>query len=94
MSTGNNASFSFRLSDGLKKQSFGIIEEYGLTPSQAINLFLTQIVATKSIPVSLDYLQPNAVTLRAVEEIESGKVEKISVEDMGVIETLKKQADV
>ncbi len=94
MSTASNASFSFRLSDGLKKQSFDIIEEYGLTPSQAINLFLTQIVATKSIPVSLDYLQPNATTLRAIEEIESGNVEKISVEDDDIIEILRKQADI
>lgn len=94
MSTVSNASFSFRLSDGLKKQSFGIIEEYGLTPSQAINLFLTQIVATKSIPVSLDYLQPNDVTLRAIEEIENGKVEKISVENDDIINILRAQADI
>ncbi len=61
MATTNNASFSFRLSDSLKTQSFEVIEEYGLTPSQAINLFLTQVARTKTVPVDLSYLQNNEI---------------------------------
>lgn len=90
----SNASFSFRLSDGLKQQSFDIIEQYGLTPSQAINLFLTQIVATKTIPVSLDYLQANETTLQAIQEIESGNVEKFPIDNADVINTLREQVGV
>ncbi|PID63898.1 MAG: type II toxin-antitoxin system antitoxin, RelB/DinJ family [Gammaproteobacteria bacterium] len=56
MALANNASFSFRLNDNIKSQSFSIIEKYGLTPSQAINLFLTQIATTQKIPVDLNYL--------------------------------------
>ncbi len=57
MATTNNASFSFRLSDSLKAQSFEVIEKYGLTPSQAINMFLTQVARTHTVPVDLSYLQ-------------------------------------
>ncbi len=56
MALANNASFSFRLNDNIKNQSFNVIEKYGLTPSQAINLFLTQIASTQTIPVDLSYL--------------------------------------
>ncbi len=62
MATANNASFSFRLSDSLKAQSFEVIEKYGLTPSQAINLFLTQVARTHTVPVDLSYLQNNEPT--------------------------------
>lgn len=75
----NNASFSFRLTESLKTEAFGIIEQYGFTPSQVFNLFLTEIAKTKTIPINLDYLQPNAKTLRAIAEVENGEVEIISV---------------
>lgn len=75
----NNASFSFRLAESLKTEAFGIIEQYGFTPSQVFNLFLTEIAKTKTIPVNLDYLQPNAKTLRAMAEVEKGEVEIIPV---------------
>ncbi|ERF78072.1 type II toxin-antitoxin system RelB/DinJ family antitoxin [Gallibacterium anatis] len=73
----NNASFSFRLSDHLKKEAFSVIEQYGFTPSQVFNLFLTEIANTKSIPLDLSYLKPNAVTLRAMADVEKGDVEII-----------------
>ena len=38
-----NASFSFRLSENLKQEAFNVIENYGFTPSQVFNLFLTEI---------------------------------------------------
>lgn len=77
----NNASFSFRLTESLKTEAFGIIEQYGFTPSQVFNLFLTEIAKTKTIPINLDYLQPNAKTLRAIAEVENGEIEIISVSD-------------
>ena len=41
------------------------------------NLFLTEIANTKSIPLDLSYLKPNAVTLRAMADVEKGDVEII-----------------
>jgi DNA-damage-inducible protein J len=54
-----------------------VIEQYGFTPSQVFNLFLTEIANTKSIPLDLSYLKPNAVTLRAMADVEKGDVEII-----------------
>ena len=41
MAMTQNASFSFRLSENLKQEAFNVIENYGFTPSQLFNLFLT-----------------------------------------------------
>ena len=78
MAMTQNASFSFRLSENLKQEAFNVIENYGFTPSQVFNLFLTEIANTKKIPVNLSYLKPNAETLRAMQEAENGDVDIIS----------------
>ena len=51
------ANFNMRLDQDLKERAFSIIESYGLTPAQAIKLFLNQIAETKAVPISLDYQQ-------------------------------------
>lgn len=79
MAATNNASFSFRLAESLKQEAFGIIEQYGFTPSQVFNLFLTEVAQTKTVPVNLSYLQPNAATLRAMQEAEDGELETITL---------------
>ena len=68
--TNNNV----RLDRDLKDRAFSVIESYGLTPSQAIRLFLNQIADTNEVPLSFDY-QPklNAQTLAAIAEIADGK---------------------
>lgn len=77
MAITNNASFSFRMTEGLKREAFSVIEQYGFTPSQVLNLFLTEIAKTKTVPLNLSYLEPNETTLRAMAEIESGTDEII-----------------
>ena len=77
MAITNNASFSFRMTEGLKRESFSVIEQYGFTPSQVFNLFLTEIAKTKTVPLNLSYLEPNETTLRAVADIENGTAEII-----------------
>lgn len=94
MATINNASFSFRLTESLKTEAFAIIEQYGFTPSQVFNLFLTEIAKTKTVPVNLDYLQPNAKTLRAMAEVENGEVEIIPVSaDTDIVQLLSQYRD-
>ncbi|MBF0784661.1 type II toxin-antitoxin system RelB/DinJ family antitoxin [Muribacter muris] len=94
MATINNASFSFRLTESLKTEAFGIIEQYGFTPSQVFNLFLTEIAKTKTVPVNLDYLQPNEKTLRAMAEVESDEVEIIPVSaDTDIVQLLSQYRD-
>lgn len=74
MSTTN---YNVRLDQDLKDRAFSVIESYGLTPSQAIRLFLNQIADTNEVPLSFNY-QPklNAQTIAAIAEIANGKGSK------------------
>lgn len=75
-----NASISFRTLEHTKNEAYQVIEQYGLTPSQVFNMFLNQIVKTRSIPVDLNYLCPNKETLAAIEELEKDKAESFFIE--------------
>ena len=92
MAITNTSSFSFRLAGDLKQEAFKILENYGFTPSQALNLFLTEIVNTKTVPLNLSYLQPNATTLNAMQEAESGELEIITSANSNenIVEVLQK----
>lgn len=47
--------YNIRLEKELKDNAFAVLESYGLTPSQAIKLFLTQVAQTNTVPLSFDY---------------------------------------
>lgn len=51
--------FNIRLDDALRAKSFAVIESYGMTPSQAVKLFLNQIAVTKTLPLSFTYQKDN-----------------------------------
>ena len=63
-----NTSFNLRLDKELKEQSFAVIEGYGLTPTQAIKLFLKQVADRKILPLSFNYQaeEPNKETQQAM----------------------------
>ncbi|NBI13793.1 type II toxin-antitoxin system RelB/DinJ family antitoxin [[Haemophilus] felis] len=77
-----NSAVNFRTQESIKAQAFEVIKSYGLTPAQVLNMFLTQIAKTNTIPLSLDY-QPNAKTVKAMEDSLDGKLYKAaSLEDL------------
>ena len=55
-----------RVSPELKHDSEEILVQLGMTPSDAIRMFLNQVVARKEFPVELKV--PNEVTLKAMTE--------------------------
>lgn len=66
--------YNVRLDQDLKDKAFAVIESYGLTPPQAIRLFLNQIADTNTVPLSFDYQSKlNAQTIAAIAEIADGK---------------------
>ena len=66
--------YNVRLDQDLKDRAFAVIESYGLTPPQAIRLFLNQIADTNTVPLSFDYQSKiNAQTIAAIVEIADGK---------------------
>ncbi|WP_257797708.1 type II toxin-antitoxin system RelB/DinJ family antitoxin [Aggregatibacter actinomycetemcomitans] len=74
-----DSAVNFRTQADIKEQAFNVIKSYGLTPAQVLNMFLTQIAKTNTIPLSLDY-PPNTKTANAINELMSGKGERFSVD--------------
>ena len=85
--------YNIRLDQDLKDRSFSVLESYGLTPSQAIRLFLNQVADTNAVPLSFDY-QPklNAQTLAAIAEVANGKGTKYDSFG-GLMDELEGEAD-
>ncbi|MBP3947223.1 type II toxin-antitoxin system RelB/DinJ family antitoxin [Psychrobacter sp. APC 3281] len=54
--------YNIRLDQELKENAFAVFESYGLTPSQAIKLFLTQVAQTNQVPLSFEYQKVTAVS--------------------------------
>ena len=54
--------YNIRLDQELKDNAFAVFESYGLTPSQAIKLFLTQVAQTNQVPLSFEYQKVSAVS--------------------------------
>ncbi|WP_037586542.1 type II toxin-antitoxin system RelB/DinJ family antitoxin [Stenoxybacter acetivorans] len=51
----SSTNFNIRMDESLKERAFPVIESYGLTPAQAVKLFLNQIADTKTIPLSFQH---------------------------------------
>ena len=54
--------YNIRLDQELKENAFAVFASYGLTPSQAIKLFLTQVAQTNQVPLSFEYQKVSAVS--------------------------------
>lgn len=70
----SSSNFNMRLDDDLRASVYPILEQYGLTPSQAVRMFLNQIARTGKVPLTFDWAEPepNSTTLAAVEEFKNG----------------------
>ncbi len=66
--------FNMRLDDELRANAYPVLEQYGLTPSQAVRMFFNQIANTGKIPLSFDWAAPNSITLAAIEAAERGEL--------------------
>ena len=91
MATSN---LTIRLDDELRHRTTLIFSNYGLSPSQAIKLFLNQVARTGSIPLSFDYdktvaYESNPVTMAAIEDARAGRVTRFSSIDE-MMDTLSK----
>lgn len=62
------ATINLRVEDKLKEQSEQVFKAIGMTPSEAIRVFLTQCVNSGGLPFRPISRQPNAETLAALNE--------------------------
>lgn len=69
------------LDTNLKAQAKDIYKQYGLTLSDAVNMFLAQSVFNQGLPFDLKI--PNDETLQAMKDVETGdNYEDITLEDL------------
>lgn len=64
-----------RIEPELKAQSESVLKQLGMDMTGAIKIFLTQVVQRQALPFDVKIIQPNALTLRAIEDSYSGKLE-------------------
>lgn len=60
-----------RLDSRLKAEAEAVLEKLGLSPSDAIRLFFSQVAILERLP--FDVKTPNAETLRAMKELDEGE---------------------
>ncbi len=61
------ATITVRLDPQVKKNAENVLRTLGLTTTQAVNLFFTQISMNKGLPFAVEV--PNADTLKAMEDV-------------------------
>ena len=61
------ATITVRLDPQVKKNAEAVLKTLGLTTTQAVNLFFTQISLNKGLPFAVEV--PNAETLKAMEDV-------------------------
>lgn len=68
----STVNFNMRLEKELKDETSQIFENYGMTTSQAVRMFLVNVAKTKKIPLSFDYQADDLVlgdqTLQAIKQ--------------------------
>jgi DNA-damage-inducible protein J len=73
-----------RIDAQVKEEASRVLGEMGLTPSDGIRMFLTSVAKKKELPFHpMDFFEPNAETIAAMEETERGEVHtSLTVEEL------------
>lgn len=75
--------YNIRLDQDLRERAFSVFESYGLTPSQAIKLFLNQVAETNAVPLAFDYQSKSSIsTIKAMAELEIGQYTESSLKEL------------
>jgi DNA-damage-inducible protein J len=69
-----------RIDPTVKQQANVILHDMGLTMSDAIRLFLHQVITEQRIP--FDIKKPNTTTLAAMQAAETGNVEETTLDKL------------
>lgn len=69
-------SITIRMDEALKHQAELMFNDMGMNMTTAMNIFVKAVVRQGKIPFEISSDIPNAVTLAAMEEIESGKAKR------------------
>lgn len=84
-----NAVVKARVEADLKAQAESVLKQMGMDMSSAIKIFLTQVVQRQALPFEVKIAQPNAVTMQAIADSYSGKVESFDSLDAMVADATR-----
>ena len=70
MTKTKNSTLQIRVRSDLKENVEHILDELGMTPSQAVTLFFNQIALKKEIPFKISLYEPNERTKESLKDIE------------------------
>jgi len=73
-----NLSISTRIDYETKIAFTDVCEEIGITPSEAMRIFVREVVDSHRIPFEIKDKQPNELTRQAMQELNSGQGHKVS----------------
>ncbi len=76
-----NVSVQARIKPELKEQAEGVFDAMGLSMGDAIRLFLQQSVNSGGLPFHPTTKRPNADTIAALDELESGQGKRFATVD-------------
>ena len=80
---GANALVQTRVDETVKQEAAAVLQDIGLTVSDAVRLLLTRVARDKALPFEL--LTPNAETVRAMKAARAGKVKKVKLGDLQAV---------
>ena len=66
------SNISIRIDDNLKQKFDSLCEEFGLTMSTAINMFVRTVVREQRIPFEISMNNLTSETIKAIEDVENG----------------------
>ncbi len=78
----SNVTVQSRINPGLKEQAEQIFSNMGMSTADAIRIFIQQSVNEGRLPFQPSAKIPNAETLAAFKEIESGNVHPTSLDEL------------
>ena len=80
----NGGQVHIELGNTLKHDAEYVLNQMGLTLTDAVRLFLRQVVKERELPFLVHYSAkiPNKKTLAAMDEIDNGKSQKITTEGL------------
>jgi len=72
-----------RINGEIKTEAAAVLADMGLTVSDAVRMLLTTVARKKIMPLEL--FTPNEITLAAVEDARTGKVEPITINEIRAV---------
>ena len=78
-----NALVQTRVNRTVKKKAAAVLQDVGLTVSDAVRLLLTRVARDKALPFEL--LTPNAETEAAMKAARAGQAERVTLDELQAV---------